>query len=247
MSMIGKFVQVEPAQFKQLLSDPESVTELFMEQAGSMEKLAGVSAAMQERAKRLAPGVLAASLDRLPPGIRQQMIERLQKLGVSLDDLKTGKGMDTLLNAMKAGQSALSAAAAAGARGGANRVSESLSLEKDWHALHYLLCGKAEPDATLASQIIMGGTEIGEDDLGYGPARYFDAKQVAAIATELSRADLESEARARFDPAQMASLGLYPGGWDAGELDNLIEQFHRLREFFAEASAKGRIVLTCLT
>ena len=56
----------------------------------------------------------------------------------------------------------------------------------------------------------MGGTEVG-DDLGYGPARYFDADKVAAIARELSRPNLEAEMAARWDPDKMATLGIYPG------------------------------------
>ena len=57
-------------------------------------------------------------------------------------------------------------------------------IEKAWHGVHYLLCGRAVPGTGLASQAVMGGTDVG-DDLGYGPARYFTPDQVAAMAREL--------------------------------------------------------------
>ena len=92
----------------------------------------------------------------------------------------------------------------------------------------------------------MGGTEIGED-LGYGPARYFEAKEVAAIARELSRPTLEAEMTARFDPAQMATLGIYPGQFDAGDDRQwLMDAFHKLRQFYVDASAANLAVVTCL-
>jgi hypothetical protein len=66
-------------------------------------------------------------------------------------------------------------------------VRGSLSLDKVWHGVHFLLCGKAEPDADPASQAVLGGEEIGEDDFGYGPARYLTPAQVAEISAILER------------------------------------------------------------
>jgi len=65
----------------------------------------------------------------------------------------------------------------------------------------------------------MGGTEIGDDDLGYGPARYFNPAEVAATATELAASTLEAQMQSRFDPARMSTLGIYPGGWSTSGLD----------------------------
>jgi hypothetical protein len=83
---------------------------------------------------------------------------------------------------------------------------------------------------------VIGGTEVGED-LGYGPARYFEADKVHEIANELGRASLEAEMIARFDPVKMTTLGIYPGGWKPGDVDWLMEEFRRLRQFYADASA----------
>ena len=91
----------------------------------------------------------------------------------------------------------------------------------------------------------MGGTEVGED-LGYGPARYFDAGEVANLASELSRPNLEAEMTARWDPAQMATLGIYPGKFDAADQQWLMDAFRQLRQFFVDASAAKLAVVTCL-
>jgi uncharacterized protein DUF1877 len=253
MSMIGKFVQVEPGRFKEILSDPSSVTELFMGEApaAAMGKFADLAGAMKERVQRMAPGALAASMDRMPPEVRERMAKQFESLGINLEELKSGKGADKLFEVMQARLGAMRGPASGGGGGGgksgAAAPAKSLSLEKDWHAIHYLLSGAVEPGATLLSQAILGGTEIGDDDLGYGPARYFDPKQAADIAREMARADLEAEMRSRFDPARMAAAKIYPGGWKADEIEMLIEQFRALRDFFADAGAHGRAVITCLT
>src|SRR5713101_847513 len=78
---------------------------------------------------------------------------------------------------------------------------------KAWHGVHYLLCGDIEPGSAIPSQAVMGGVELGED-LGYGPARYFETGKVNQIAQALSAANLEAEMIARFDPVKMTSLGI---------------------------------------
>jgi hypothetical protein len=121
-----------------------------------------------------------------------------------------------------------------------------LSLDKAWHGVHYLLCGEAEPGPTPAAQAVLGGTEFG-DDLGYGPARYFPVEQAAAIARELSRAGLEAEMKARFDPAELSRLGIYPGGgWDKKAAQWLLEEFRRLRDFYVAAAARGSALVACI-
>ena len=120
-----------------------------------------------------------------------------------------------------------------------------ISLEKAWHGVHYLLCGEVEAGSGVPSEAVMGGVEVGED-LGYGPARYFDADKVRQIGQALSGANLEAEMIARFDPAQMASLGIYPGGWKAGDIDWLMDEFRRLRKFYDDASAAKLAIVTSL-
>ena len=104
-----------------------------------------------------------------------------------------------------------------------------------------------DPDALARGE---GGDDLAKleigDDLGYGPARYLEADEVAAIARELSRPNLEAEMTARFDPAQMANLGIYPGGFDAADKQWLMDAFQQLRQFYVDASAANLAVVTCI-
>ncbi len=190
-----------------------------------------------------APALLAGGLAGMDPKLRQALTEQLERLGVSTEALQSGKGGEALAKVMMArlGQRPPSAAGSAQQDKGAD-----ISLDKGWHGVHYLLCGAAEPDSTVLGQAVMGGTEIGEDFGGYGEARYFTAEEVAETARELGRASLEAEMKTRFDSARMSSAGIYPGGWDVTGGDWLFEEFRKLRDFYADASAQGFAVLTCI-
>ena len=63
------------------------------------------------------------------------------------------------------------------------------ALDKSWHGIHFLLTGSAEGVRPPVDFILMGGREIGDLDLGYGPARAFtsaETKQIAFDARDLS-------------------------------------------------------------
>lgn len=122
----------------------------------------------------------------------------------------------------------------------------TLSLDRAWHGVHYLLSGSPEPHSGRWGRVILGGTDIGDDDFGFGPARYFDADEVAEISADLGRPELEAELEDRFDPTRMTALAIYPGGWDTGDRDWLLDGFRQLRGFLADASGRGAAVVTCL-
>ena len=249
MSMMGRFVQVSPARLKQLIDDPSEVEELFSDQAAqAMPKLMGaLSAKLQGRA----PQMLAASMANMPPELRDRLAQSLKNIGIDPAALALGEGGDDLAKLMAERMQKLGLRLpgqpppSGGGSPQASGKSASLSIDKAWHGVHYLLCGKIKPGSDLASQAVMGGTEVG-DDLGYGPARYFDAAEVANLATELSRPTLEAEMTARWDPAQMATLGIYPGQFLAGDQKWLMDAFRQLRQFYVEASAAKLAVVTCL-
>jgi hypothetical protein len=252
MSMMGRFVQVSPARLKELLDDPSGVEELFVsdQAAQAMPKLMGALAGRLQG--RLAPQMLAASMAAMPPELRERLAQSMKNIGIDPDALARGEGGDDLAKLMEARGRALAAKLSisnqpptSGASPQASGKSASLSIDKAWHGVHYLLCGKVEPGSDLASQAVMGGTDVG-DDLGYGPARYFDADEVANIARELSRPNLEAEMTARWDPAQMATLGIYPGQFLADDQQWLMDAFQKLRQFYVDASAAKFAVVTCL-
>lgn len=257
MSMLAMFVQVEPGRLAEIIEDPSRVTELLHgdESTGGLVRgplaQAGPIGEMTEILQR-APKLLAASMAMMDPAMRERLKQRLAAAGINTDAMPPGgKDADALLKLMRERGQALAAMVGSQqppkAPGGSSKTSQSakISLDKAWHGVHYLLSGEIEPGSAIPSQAVMGGVEVGED-LGYGPARYFEVDKVQAIAQALSSVSLEAEMTARFDPARMTSLGIYPGGWKAGDVDWLMEEFRHLRQFYADASAAKLAIVTNL-
>jgi hypothetical protein len=137
---------------------------------------------------------------------------------------------------------------AADAQGGADR----LDVDKAWHCLHFLLTGTAWEGAPPLDFVATGGREVGEEDVGYGPARAFTSADVNAIARALEPIDGAELAR-RFDARRMNQLEIYPGGWD--EVDPTSEDsfgyfsgaFDSVRELVLRGSREGRGLLVWIS
>jgi hypothetical protein len=232
MSMLATFVQVEPALFDRIQAEPSVAKGLFMPDLPAIFD----ARRMREAVLARGPQLLAGAMD-LHPELREQ-IER--SLGRTQDALRRGDGGDALFALMQqrlGGQTS-------GKAQGAHTV---LSLDKAWHGVHYVLCGVVEPGDSLMSRAVLGGTEVGEDFSGYGPARCFAPAQVAELASALGDPQVEREAADRYDPQRMTELSIYPFGWDEpGEREWILEAFRDLRGFYADSAAHGRAVLTCL-
>jgi hypothetical protein len=106
-------------------------------------------------------------------------------------------------------------------------------VDKQWHAIHYLLTGSADPvDHPLG--VIMGYFEqVGEDE-GYGPPWFIPAAQLKASHAAL-QALSDDELRLRYDPQSMVRDEVYIAGSLAEEGDEglgfLLEDIRRLRAF----------------
>ena len=123
-----------------------------------------------------------------------------------------------------------------------------IDLDKAWHGIHFLLTGSAwEGDAPLG-YLIAGGEEIGDEDVGYGPARALRPGEVAnfdAALAAISRDDF----RRRFDPTVMMKQQIYPEIWDRRPDDDdslgyLTEYFEALKAFVhnSRGNNKGLII-----
>ncbi len=248
MSMIARFVQIQPALLQSLLDDPSSVESMFDEQPAEIPAAARAQIAERMRGLVASRGasILSGAAPGLDPRVRDALKQRLEQLGVDLEALKSGRGGEALAELMMSRMGVTRKASGAGGAGAPAGRGGAISLDKAWHGVHYLLCGSAVPDSTSLGQAVMGGTEIGDDFSGYGEARYFAPERVADIARELGRATLEGEMRTRCVPARMESAGIYPGGWGKEPSDWLLDAFHELRDFYAAASARGFAVLTCI-
>jgi hypothetical protein len=135
--------------------------------------------------------------------------------------------------------------------GGDGDDTHDLRIDKAWHGIHYLLTGTAWEGTPPLDFIAKGGREVGDVDLGYGPARAFSSAEVRAIASALlpiTRAELEK----RFDPAAMLELDIYPTIWDRPRekddtLEYLLVYYDALKTFIGGAAERGEGLLVYLT
>jgi hypothetical protein len=234
MSMIARFVAITPDQLATIKDNPEMVRGVFALDAGLPFES---PSDLQERLRRQAPQLVADMLERLPLAVREQL---RRQLGLGENGLPNpGVNKELLLQLAQREGARRRARPAPGAPG------HSVSLDKAWHGLHYLLCGAIEPAPGPLGQAVFGGSEIGED-CGYGPARYFAPSQVAEIADALRSPGLEQELHGRFDGAAMTQLGVYPGTWETDDGEWLIKAFRTLRDFYAAASEAEQAVVTLI-
>ncbi|MFN3150617.1 YfbM family protein [Bremerella sp.] len=121
---------------------------------------------------------------------------------------------------------------------------DNIDIDKAWHGIHYMLSGDAWGGELPLANVVLGGTEIG-DDAGYGPALYITAEEVQVVADALRDITPENF-RARYDAAAMKKNEIYPGFWDeAGDdvVDYLASWFDTLRDYYIDAASKGLAML----
>jgi hypothetical protein len=124
----------------------------------------------------------------------------------------------------------------------------SVSLEKAWHGIHYLLTGSATAGKMPLAFLLHGGKAIGAD-LGYGPARLMGHPQVAELDAALS-AITDDQFWSRFDAEQMSTEGIYPQIWEEPESDlrdEYVMYFKQMKRLISDANAKGCALLLLLT
>ena len=235
MSMMARFIAVAPERLAEMRKSPERVEALFAADVplGRFE----FTPALQERVRSQAPQALRTTLERIPPELRTQL---MRNFGISESDLAGPAVGELIVKRMEERAAKLRPAAKK-----SEPAPRSISLDKAWHGLHYLLCGAAEPTPGPLGQAVFGGTEIG-DDMGYGPARCFTVAETLEIAQALQEPGLEATLRGRFDSDAMEQLGLYPGGWNTEGPDWLVHAFRKLRDFYASTSTAGQAVVTAI-
>jgi Domain of unknown function (DUF1877) len=124
---------------------------------------------------------------------------------------------------------------------------DELDVDKAWHGLHFLFTGEAWSGEPPLGFIVAGGAEVGDEDVGYGPARAFTSAELREISAALERITRDELAR-RFDPARMMELGIYPEIWDRDPADDdtleyLLEYFDLLKDFVSRGAGSGRAML----
>lgn len=125
-----------------------------------------------------------------------------------------------------------------------------IDLDKDWHAMHYLLTSDTSmeplhnPDNPLHN-IVMGGypTAI---EASYGPARCLSQVEISAIVAALANIAVD-ELRDKFSADDFNRHGIYPnprpGGWSEEEVEDLFVLFLKLKAFFEAALEANEVIL----
>ena len=104
-------------------------------------------------------------------------------------------------------------------------------LDKAWHGIHYLLTQSVWEGEEPLNFLLAGGSQVGELDVGYGPARAFSSQQVEAIALALHSID-DAFLRSRFNPDEMMRLEIYPAIWDRDPAED--DAFGYCATYFAD-------------
>lgn len=121
-----------------------------------------------------------------------------------------------------------------------------MDVDKAWHGIHFLLSGDPWGGNLPLANVVLGGTEIG-DDVGYGPARYITADDVRTVADAISDVTPQELAK-RYDPSALKKHEIYPEIWDEGEgaVEYLTSWYQSLREYYLDAASKGNAMLKYL-
>lgn len=233
MSMIGHVRQVSPTQLGEFRKNPSALGRFLRGDGGGgprandrqvLEILRKIGAEAQE----------AGAFD--DPAKREiyrvKMFQALQDAGAKIPV--------EILKTMPPGDQPVQHAADA-ERSGA--YEDGLSLEKSWHALHYLLTGRAQEAPPPLGDAILGGAELGED-MGYGPARFLTPEEVRATSAALDKVSAEDIAR-RFDLPTMIAAEIYACR-NESDLGLAQEYFAELVRYYADAASRGNAMLLYL-
>ena len=129
-------------------------------------------------------------------------------------------------------------------KSGPGKTYESTDLDKAWHGIHFLLTGTAWEGEEPLNFLVQGGKQVGDIDVGYGPARAYNSTQTQLIWKALKTID-EAQLRKRFDPKQMSKLRIYPTIWSRNPKENDMlgycsGHFNKLKQFVEKAVEKGQ-------
>jgi hypothetical protein len=117
-------------------------------------------------------------------------------------------------------------------------------LGKSWGAVNFVFTGTGNEIPLPQGFITSGGSYVGNEDVGYGPARVLDSNEVGQVAAMLEALDVDSF-RARVDAKRMRTLHLSgaPPSDDLVLAQYLFNDYYRLREFMLERARLGEGVV----
>lgn len=111
-------------------------------------------------------------------------------------------------------------------------------LDKAWHCVHFLLSGDPWKGDLPSAYLLAGGTELGDVDVGYGPARALSPAQVSEFHQYLCTVT-ESDLRERCDPGAMERAEIYGALESVDEVPYVWDHIEALRDLLGSAAAAG--------
>jgi hypothetical protein len=114
-------------------------------------------------------------------------------------------------------------------------------LNKAWHAIHYVLTGSRLGGDAPLNFLVSEGTPVGDVDVGYGPARVLNSRQVRQLATALGPIEPD-HVKARVDLKRFDDEAIYPGNWQRNgyDADYVVSHYEQMRDLIARAAARGQ-------
>jgi hypothetical protein len=123
------------------------------------------------------------------------------------------------------------------------KETDFLDIDKAWHAIDFVLTH--DPEIFPLADVVLGGREITDEDVGYGSARYLtneEVKQCHQFIKDIT----EKEFRSTFNVKEMIEQSIYLAASDEDE-DDFFEyvylHFKHLQDFFEKASTENRYML----
>lgn len=122
-----------------------------------------------------------------------------------------------------------------------------LDIEKTWHVIHFLFTNTADEAPPPEGAIILGGLPIGDEDVGYGPARILNSEEVVSVADLLENMPAPLLIK-KFDLSAINKAEIYPTHWtgDSEEFEYITENYQALRDFYKLAASRKMHVVQYL-
>ena len=125
-----------------------------------------------------------------------------------------------------------------------DHMARSLDIDKTWHIIHFLLNNHPWEGNGPRFGAVLGGTELTDEDLGYGPARYLTPAEVGATSAAILQIGF-AELWSGLDEARIREADLY---WEtACESEAYVrENYQALQAFFLKAANSNEAVILWL-
>src|SRR5215475_13378114 len=119
-----------------------------------------------------------------------------------------------------------------------------LDIDKTWHIIHFLLNNHAWEGSGALFGAVLGGTELTDEDLDYGPARYLTPADVGATAQAIKQVSF-NELWSSLDEARIHEADLYSE--TAPESEAYVrENYQALQAFFLKAATSNEAIILWL-